>query len=144
MCRISGECAEGMRPHPVCTPRYIKEVMLPAAERGAAKIDETRARIAFYCSTPSYRRPFELHGYGDLANEMAQLSKAQRWDEMQALVPDDLYHEFVTVGTYDTIAEKLRARYEDCVTSIEFAMPVENEADAGALREVIQDLQRAA
>ena len=172
MCRISGECSDGMRPHPVCTPRYIKEVMRPAAERGAAKtgrsldgfqiamkplvaaartedalrskIDETRARIAFYASTPSYSRPFELHGYGKLALEMAQLSKAQRWDEMQARVPDDLYHDFVTVGTYDTIAEKLRDRYEDCVSSIEFAMPVDNEADAGALREVIQDLQRGA
>lgn len=170
MCRISGECADGMRPHPVCTPRYIKEVMLPAAQRGAtktgrpfdgfqvamkplvaaartedalaAKIDETRARIAFYCSTPSYRRPFELHGYGELAQEMAQLSKAQRWDEMQARVPDELYHAFVTVGTYEEIAGKLRERYEDCTTSIEFAMPVENEADAGALREVIQDLRR--
>ena len=90
MCRISGECADGMRPHPVCTPRYIKEVMRPAAERGAektgrtldgfqiamkplvaaarteealqSKIDETRARISFYASTPSYSRPFELHG----------------------------------------------------------------------------------
>ena len=172
MCRISGECADGMRPHPVCTPRYIKEVMRPAAERGAAKtgrsladfkiamkplvaaardenvlqdkIRDTKARIAFYASTPSYSRPFELHGYGELAAEMAQLSKAQRWEEMPGKVPDDLYHEFVTVGTYDTIADKLHACYDDCVTSIEFAMPVDNEADAGALREVIQDLHRKA
>jgi alkanesulfonate monooxygenase SsuD/methylene tetrahydromethanopterin reductase-like flavin-dependent oxidoreductase (luciferase family) len=150
--------------------RYRLSLMVPAAERGAAKagrtlsgfqvamkplvaaarteaalaakVDETRARIAFYCSTPSYRRPFELHGYGDLAAEMAQLSKAQRWDEMQARVPDDLYHAFVTVGTYDDIAAKLRARYEDCVTSIEFAMPVENAADAAALAEVVRDLRR--
>jgi probable F420-dependent oxidoreductase len=171
MCRISGECADGMRPHPVCTPRYIKEVMRPAAKRGAAKagrsidhfqiamkplvaaarnedvlqdkIRDTKARIAFYASTPSYSRPFELHGYGELAAEMAQLSKAQRWEEMPDKVPDDLYHDFVTVGTYDTIADKLHARYDDCVSSIEFAMPVDNEADAGALREVIQDLHRA-
>ena len=74
---------------------------------------------------------------------MAQLSKAQRWEEMPGKVPDDLYHDFVTVGTYDTIADKLRDRYKDCVTSIEFAMPVENDADARALREVIQDLHRA-
>ncbi|MGY9056280.1 MAG: TIGR03617 family F420-dependent LLM class oxidoreductase [Alphaproteobacteria bacterium] len=172
MCRISGECADGMRPHPVCTPRYINEVMRPAVERGAVKtgrstegfqiamkplvaaardedvlqdkIRDTCARIAFYASTPSYSRPFQLHGYGELAAEMAQLSKAQRWEEMPDKVPDDLYHDFVTVGTYDTIAAKLRDRYEDCVTSIEFAMPVDDDADAGALREVIQDLRRAA
>ena len=75
---------------------------------------------------------------------MAQLSKAQRWDEMQAKVTDELYHDFVTVGTYDEIAAKLHERYDDCITNIEFAMPVDNEEDAGALREVIQDLKRAA
>ncbi|MCA8928744.1 MAG: TIGR03617 family F420-dependent LLM class oxidoreductase [Alphaproteobacteria bacterium] len=172
MCRIAGECADGVRPHPVCTPRYIKEVMRPAIEAGAArsgrttagfaiamkplvaaardedalqaKIRDTRARIAFYASTPTYRRPFELHGYGELASEMATLSRAQRWEEMPGRVPDDLYNTFVTAGTYDTIAAQLRERYADCVTSIEFSVPVESEADAGALRELVQDLRRPA
>lgn len=82
MCQIAGEVADGIRAHPVCTPRYIEEVMLPAAQKGAAKagrdfskfemsvmpliataadkkglevrIKDVRARIAFYASTPTY------------------------------------------------------------------------------------------
>jgi hypothetical protein len=108
-----------------------------------AKIRDTRARIAFYPSTPTYRRPFELHGYGELAAEMAALSKAQRWEEMPSRVPDGLYDDFVTWSTYDSIAAKLKSRYGDCVTSVEFSIPVESEADAGVMRELIQDLRRA-
>ena len=36
MCRFVGEVADGLRPHPVCTPRYIRDVMLPAMRAGAA------------------------------------------------------------------------------------------------------------
>jgi hypothetical protein len=36
MCRVAGEVADGLRPHPVCTPRYIRDVMLPAMHAGAA------------------------------------------------------------------------------------------------------------
>src|SRR6201995_301864 len=37
MCQVAGEVAEGIRPHPVCTPSYIEKVMLPAVRAGAAK-----------------------------------------------------------------------------------------------------------
>src|SRR5580700_3260577 len=87
MCQIAGEVADGIRAHPVCTPGYIEEVMLPAAKKGAAKtgrdfarfemaampliatapsraglaerIRDVRARIAFYASTPTYLIAFE-------------------------------------------------------------------------------------
>ena len=35
MCSVAGEVADGIRPHPVCTPSYIADVMLPAVRRGA-------------------------------------------------------------------------------------------------------------
>src|SRR5207249_7509698 len=37
MCQVAGEVADGVRPHPVCTAKYIEEVMLPAVRKGAAK-----------------------------------------------------------------------------------------------------------
>ncbi len=37
MCAIAGEVADGIRPHPVCTPDYIRDVMLPAVRKGAAR-----------------------------------------------------------------------------------------------------------
>ena len=81
MCRVAGEVADGIRPHPVCTSSYIAEVMLPEAQASAQKAGRTldqfqvamkpltasaptqeemvpkirnaRTRIAFYASTPS-------------------------------------------------------------------------------------------
>src|SRR5439155_11484620 len=37
MCQVAGEVADGIRAHPVATPRYIADTMLPAARKGAAK-----------------------------------------------------------------------------------------------------------
>ena len=110
MCGVAGEVADGLRPHPVCTPKYIREVMLPQVRVGAArgkrdlkgfrvcmkiliatapdkaalaeKIRDVRARVAFYASTPAYFPAFQAHGLDDLANELKVLSKAQRWEEM--------------------------------------------------------------
>ena len=83
MSQVVGEVADGLRAHPVCTPSYIAEVMLPAVRAGAAKagrsldgfqvcmkplvataateeelakkIVDVRARISCYASTPQYR-----------------------------------------------------------------------------------------
>ena len=37
MCRIAGKVADELRPHPVCTPCYIRGVMLRQVRAGAAK-----------------------------------------------------------------------------------------------------------
>ena len=151
MCRVAGEVADGMRPHPVCTPRYIREVMLPAAAEGARRtgrdpskltvamkplictapdkatlekrLKDVRARVAFYCSTPAYRACFELHGLGGLADELAVLSKAQRWEEMPGRISDEVLDMYATVGTYDEIGRKLVGRYGGLVTDVEFSIP---------------------
>ena len=41
-------------------------------------------QIAFYGSTPAYRKVLELHGWGDLQDELNRLSKEGRWAEMGA------------------------------------------------------------
>jgi probable F420-dependent oxidoreductase len=45
MCQVAGEIAEGIRPHPVCTPSYIEKVMLPAARAGAVKAGRSLDRF---------------------------------------------------------------------------------------------------
>jgi probable F420-dependent oxidoreductase len=167
MCRVAGEVADGIRPHPVCTPSYIEEVMLPAVRAGAAgagrpldrfavsmkplvaaardeealalKVRDARARIAFYSSTPGYFGAFDHLGLGDLASEAKALSKAQRWEELPRLISDDVLHRFVVVGTYDTIGKQLVERYGRAVTHCEFSIAVANEAD----RETLAGLVRA-
>jgi probable F420-dependent oxidoreductase len=169
MCQVAGEVADGIRPHPVCTPSYIEQVMLPAVRAGAAKtgrsldefqvcmkplvataanaeelvpkVRDVRARIAFYASTPQYRAAFDHHGLGDLADRLKLLSRAQRWEEMPQHISDDILETFVTVGTYDTIARKLCDRYGGVVTHCEFSIPVKTPADKARLRGLAKTIQ---
>ena len=172
MCRIAGEVADGMRPHPVCTPKYIREVMLPAVARGAQaagrdvkaiavamkplictapdeatlaqRVPDVRARVAFYASTPGYRAAFDAHGLTDLALELAQLSKAQRWEEMPPRISDDVLHTYAVVGTYDEIGRKLIERYRGLITDVEFSIPASTEGERERLRALVREIQRAA
>jgi probable F420-dependent oxidoreductase len=169
MSQIVGEVADGLRPHPVCTPSYIAEVMLPAVRAGAAKagrslsqfqvcmkplvataatedelakkIVDVRARISFYASTPQYRAAFAHHGLGDLADELKLLSRAQRWEEMPRYITDDILHTYVTVGTYDQIAARLLDRYSGVVTHCEFSIPVNDAGDKERLHELAKTIQ---
>ena len=169
MCRVVGEVADGLRPHPVCTPRYIRDVMLPAMRAGAAaagrspalavamkplicaapdeatlaaRVPDVRARVAFYASTPGYRAAFEVHGLGDLAAELAVLSRAQRWEEMPPRISDEVLHTYAVVGTYAEIGRKLVERYRGLVTDVEFSIPAATPAEQGILRELVQEIRR--
>ena len=113
-----------------------------ATEQQLAVITETvRARVAFYLSTPSYRRTFELHDWGDIAEQASRLSKAQNWDVLPALVDDEMLHTVATLGTHETIAEQLRERYSARVDRIEFSMPVATPDDADVYRHILAALR---
>ena len=169
MCAVAGEVADGVRLHPVCTAKFIDEQVLPNLARGAARskrdvddvevcmkpligtapdeerleqvVNTVRARVSFYLSTPSYRRTFQLHDWGDIAEQASQLSRAKQWDDLPALVTDEMLHTVATIGTYDEIAGKLNDRYSDRVDRIEFSTPVANEDDAAALKEILSQIR---
>lgn len=169
MCAVGGEIADGIRPHPVCTPSYIAEVMLPAVRRGAArsgrsldefrvamkplvasarteeelqaKIRDARARIAFYASTPGYRAAFDHLGLHDLATDAKELSKAQRWEELPDMIDDETLDRFAVIGTYDEIGARLLDRYSGVVTDVEFSIAVSSDpAHHEADRETLRNL----
>lgn len=169
MCRVAGEVADGIRPHPVCTPSYIRDVMFPEVRAGAArsgrslenfkvcikpllavaeneeelriKIRDARARIAFYASTPAYRAAFAHLGLGDLADEAKLLSRARRWEELPGMISDTVLDQFVTIGTHDVIAARLLERYGDIVTNAEFSIPVRDESDGETLSAMVRALE---
>jgi probable F420-dependent oxidoreductase len=168
LCRVAGEVADGVRPHPVCSADYIRNVMLPAAQAGARKsgrsfaefqvahkpliatapdeatlalrVRDARARIAFYLSTPAYRPAFEHHGFGDRSEQAAAFSKAQRWEELPDLVDDEMLHTYVTVGTWDVIGQRLHDRFHDVVTNIEFSIAVKSKEDGEFMTSLIRQL----
>jgi probable F420-dependent oxidoreductase len=171
MCQVAGEAADGIRVHPLATPRYIAEIMLPAVRAGAAKTGrdlagftmcvkplvataatraglaeaarDLRARIAFYASTPAYVRIFETEGDGEVARGLQALARAQRWGEMAALIDDRMLDTYGVVGTHDEIAARLAARYGRLATALEFAIPLSTPADEEALRGLVAELRRA-
>lgn len=141
MTEVAGEVAEGLVTSPATTERYLREVTMPALERGRARagatmagfgiscalvsavgstpaeldaaITSARQRVAFFGSTATYRPVFRLHGWADLHETLYELSVLGRWDEMTALIDDEVLHTFAVVGTPDEVADQLTTRYGD-------------------------------
>ncbi|WP_439662762.1 TIGR03617 family F420-dependent LLM class oxidoreductase [Lentzea sp. HUAS TT2] len=140
MTEVAGEVADGFLCHNFTTERYLREVTLPALERGRAKAGKTlegfeisgpvfaatndeevadvKRQIAFYGSTPAYRPVLELHGWGALHEELHRMSRRQQWAEMSELITDEVLAEFCVLGTPETVTDALLARYGDVVTRI--------------------------
>jgi probable F420-dependent oxidoreductase len=151
MTEIAGEVGDGFLFHPFTTERYLREITLPALERGRAKagkplaglplagpvftctgrderelaaaIAGTKERIAFYASTPSYRPVLELHGWADLQPELTRLSKRGRWAEMGDAIDDAVLHAFAAVGEPRAVGRQLRERWGAHASRITFYAP---------------------
>jgi len=158
MTEVAGEVCDGFLCHPFTTEKYLREVTLPALERGRAsagiasmdgyeiagpsfvvtgETDEeiesskalTRQQIAFYGSTPAYRPVLEVHGWGDLQTDLNTLSKRGQWVEMGDLIDDEVLHTFAVVAVPEEIAPELGRRYGDVISRISFDVPVEGDPD---------------
>lgn len=133
LARLAGEVTDGFLVHPFHTVRYLREVLLPAIEKGAARAgrsrrdvqimltafvvtdeqerDFVRQQVAFYASTPSYRKVMALHGWEEVAERLSALAARGRWDEMPALVSDEMLATFATIASPAELAAALRERY---------------------------------
>jgi probable F420-dependent oxidoreductase len=168
MLHVAGEVCDGVRLHPFNTRRYLEEVCVPRVVEGltragrtrqdievvgggfiatgpdkaavAKMLDYVRFRIAFYCSTRAYWDVLRLHGLEALGEQVNPYPRQGRWNEMAALIPDDVIDLFAVVGTYDTIVGDIAARYGGCADTISF--PVAADADPRALREVVDAIHR--
>jgi probable F420-dependent oxidoreductase len=157
MTEVAGEVCDGFICHGFTTERYLREVTLPALERGRAKAGKTlegfeisgpsfvvtgtneeqlaaatkgtRQQIAFYGSTPAYRGVLELHGWGELQTELNSMSKAGKWEEMGTLIDDEMLNTFAVVGEPEQIAPELKRRYGDVISRISFYAPYKNDPD---------------
>jgi probable F420-dependent oxidoreductase len=157
MTEVAGEVADGMILHGFTTERYVREVTLPALQRGWEKVGKTRAdfqisgplfvvtgateddftkaragtkqQIAFYGSTPAYRPVLELHGWGELQDELNRLSKQGEWVKMGELVDDEVLETFAVVGEPEEIPKLLLERYGDLVDRLSFYAPYRNDPE---------------
>jgi alkanesulfonate monooxygenase SsuD/methylene tetrahydromethanopterin reductase-like flavin-dependent oxidoreductase (luciferase family) len=83
----------------------------------------TRKQIAFYGSTPAYRKVLELHGWGDLHDELHRLSRQGEWDRMGSLIGDEILHAFAVVAPIDALADILRSRCDGAIDRVLVGFP---------------------
>jgi len=157
MTEAAGEVADGLLCHPFSTERYLREVTLPALLRGRARAggtldgfeiggpsfivardsgaeiaeatDAVRQQIAFYGSTPAYRGVLELHGWGELQDELNEMAQRGEWQRMPEVIDDDVLRTFAIVGTPEEAIAEIQRRYGDLVTRITVAPPEDHDAE---------------
>ncbi|HYA69059.1 MAG TPA: LLM class F420-dependent oxidoreductase [Acidimicrobiales bacterium] len=151
MTEVAGEVADGLLAHGFTTERYMREVTMPALERGLERSGRARkdieisypamivtgsdeaemqrasaavkAQLAFYGSTPAYLPVLALHGWGDLHVELNRLSKRGQWTQMAELIGDDVVDGFAVVAPPEDVPGALAERFGDMVTRISFYAP---------------------
>jgi probable F420-dependent oxidoreductase len=168
MVQVAGEVADGLITHPFTTRRSLEMLTVPALERGldasgrsradvqvvcatlvvTAEREEELARVkavarqqlAFYGSTPAYAPTLQCHGWDDLHPELNRLSKAGRWDDMAALIDDEVLESIAVVGEPASIAPQLRARLDGIADAV--SLTNNRAPDPGHWADVVADLKQ--
>lgn len=166
MTEVAGEVADGLLAHAFTTSRYLREVTLPALERGATRVGRSRQdleisypgflvtgrsgaerdrarkavteQIAFYGSTPAYRNVLALHGWNDLQPRLNTLSKRGDWEGMGRLIDDEVLDAFAIVAPLEEIPGRVATRFGGLVDRFTFYAPYPLES--GHWRDVVQAL----
>lgn len=169
MFRLAGEHCDGVLPHGFMTKKYMDEVALPNLEKGlrrsgrtlkdieisaggmlvmgedeeelGAAYTEAKRRIAFYGSTRTYKVVMDVHGWGEVCLELNRLASAGRWDDMPAMITDEMVEAFATIGTYDQIIGKIKSRFAGYATQIGFSIPAHDPNGEDRLKQKIRELQ---
>ena len=145
LAKLAGETCQGFHAHPFNSPRYLREVILPAIAEGAAKAGRKRedvkvsvtafvatspeeqnfcrAQISFYASTPSYRPVMALHGWQEVAEKLSAHASKGEWGEMFGLISDDMLREFCLITPEAELADALKERYAGIADRLTLYLP---------------------
>ena len=151
MVALATAVADGLLVHPFTSDRHLAEVTRPRIDAGLASAGRDRAEltlvgqaivactgdpagqagldatarwlVGFYGSTPAYAPVLETEGRGHLHPELRRLSREGRWDDMAALVDDDLLDAVVLRGDPASVAARLRERFGGAVDRVALSTP---------------------
>jgi len=162
LAKLAGETCQGFHAHPFNSPRYLREVILPAIADGAAKAGRKRedvkvsvtafvattpeeqnfcrAQISFYASTPSYRPVMALHGWEEVAEKLSAHASKGEWGEMFGLITDEMLHEFCLIADEAALAEALKERYKGIADRLTLYLPFTPGEKDGFWREMAKAL----
>lgn len=168
MCALAGELADGFVAHPTnSSPAVLRDGLRPDIAEGADRLgrsigdvliiaapdliagptandlaaerERKRRLLSFLYSTPAYRRALDALGYGHEATELHRLSREQAWDDMTALLHDDMLDDLTITGTYADLGERLLQEYQGLVDGLLVNPPEGDDHDYAALVRVLQE-----
>jgi alkanesulfonate monooxygenase SsuD/methylene tetrahydromethanopterin reductase-like flavin-dependent oxidoreductase (luciferase family) len=147
MSRICGEVADGLLGHPLASPRYLRERVMPEIGEGLVRAGRptgacpitamalvsigddadaarraARLQIAFYATTPSYKSILELHDRGNLPRDLRRAFVNRDRDRMADLIDDELLDSIAIAGRPDEAPDRLQA-WEGAADRVVFGVP---------------------
>ncbi len=160
ICRLAGELADGFVTHPTnSNPRYLEGICRPALQTGAqaghrslgdlelvcgtqfitgadaAALDAERERqrrlFAFLYSTPAYRRTLELFGWEELAGRLQAMIRAERWEQLPALVTDEVLDALVPTARLAELPSLIAERFGGLADAVVLSPPPDTTHDHG-------------
>jgi probable F420-dependent oxidoreductase len=163
-----GEVCDGLHVHPLNSPKFLRESLIPSIEKGAQRVgrsrkdivlttqamvatgdstaaitaqrEDIRRQIGFYASTRTYAPVLETHGWAGVSGKLNAKAAAGDWAGMAREITDEMLDEFCISGPFDEIGKKLRARYEGLLDRVSLYLPFRpGENDTGVKR-IISDI----
>ena len=151
MLTLAGKSADGVHLHALHTERYLREFALPHLEAGLSASGRVRSafalntgvfviptdgvqpaavheqfvrqQISFYLSTPAYRVVAEMHGWEEIAFRLSKLARRGDWDQMAAVIPDEMLAEMALTGTWAQLPHLVHQRYAGLLDRLSYYMP---------------------
>ena len=136
MLRMTGAVADGVHVHPLNSPTYYAETLLPnLAEGHAGPLDGytafvpvftaagetdaerahwrelTRTMVGFYGSTPNYAFVFEQIGRPGTTEALRAAQKTDDPARMKAVIDDEILDHFLVEGPWDEMPDRIAARF---------------------------------
>lgn len=166
MTKVAAEVAQGMIMHPFSSEKYMREVTIPAIDQGLSNsgrslnefsldyapmiatgtsdqsiekaINILKGRIAFYGCTVAYKPVLEIHGWGDLQDELIALNRAHRTDDMAAVITDEMVSTIGIVGTPEEVVTTMTKRFGGLISRTSFGVTDISNDQLGALLEQLR------
>ena len=150
MVETAGRVADGFIGHPLVSRAYLEDSLLPGLAAGRAQADAGRSftvslmaivavgrseeelapavaaarrQIGFYASTPAYRPVLDHHGWGGLHLEAHRATLEGRWDDLAAMVDDEVLDTFAVRGDPAAVGDELRGRFGGLADRVTLSMP---------------------
>lgn len=154
LCRLAGETCQGLHAPAFHTASYLRDVVKPAVEAGLQASDRARSEfalivpiyiisglseverrraektvresLAFFAAIPAYRRIIHSQGWENVANDLGDLARQKRWNEMPNAIADDYLEEIAIIANPGDVISRIRETYDGIADRVSLQLNAEN------------------